>query len=467
MRINRIKNIIVAIFLILLATIPTVYAKWIYTKPLPSESDNLPFNLMEFSYDPGEILYISNVERISSTSFQRELEYGHSLPTNVKLTGNVTSKNCTATYKITVFNNTDVTYWFIGTEIKNSNPSGNFSASSISLTLRDTLGDSANSFNTQDWIPPRTYRDFYVTYSFNNGYTDVTCLVNYYFSIKMDSVKDEFLKILNDKESAYGYNYLAGTFNQNYSENKSTVLTNVGSDLQVFNNMFGKTLTVNVNGTEVPVTVTIERKNVDGRTTGDAYQGSNAPTGCEYTLYITTDALTSGGTATVYAVSYTCGADGTWYQLGQLYEGTAKSEDYETTAGYQGSVDTETWIATKKTYTIADNIYYKVNEQYGTNFDQLKTIDGIQSTNDTEIFNKIDNSNILKKIYDILNKSENKYSTAEEVVLLRTAFEDMAPYYNNYNNGQEFKIKRNCPRAEIIPYIIRLNDAWSYYNQFH
>ena len=461
---RKLKTLFLAILLLLIASISGVYAVWIYSPPIESKNDNLSLNLSKFSFDPGEILYITNVERISSSSFKTELEYSHSLPTNVLLKGDVASGNCTVTYKITVFNNTDVTYWFIGPKITASGSNGRFSAGGVSLTLKDTSYDTTNTFNTQDWVPPRTHRDFYVTYDFSTNYEDINLLVNYYFSIRMDSVKDEFLKILNDKESSNGYYYLADVFNDKYAEDKTTVIGNVGEDLEIFNNLFGKALTVNVDGVEVPVTVMVQRTNVDGRTTGDAY-GSGSPSGCEYTLYITAGPLEPGGKATVYAVSYTCGPNGVWYQIGQLYEGTANSADYESTAGFQGAVDVSTWIATPNTYTLADNIYYKVNQQYGTNFDQLKTITEIQSTNDTEIFNKIDNANILKKIYDVLNSSENKYSDAEEVVLLRRAFEDMAPYYNNYNNGKEFKIRRDYPRAELIPYILRLNDAWTYYNE--
>ncbi len=462
--VKKLKTLCLAILLLFLASISGVYALWIYCPPIGEKTDDLNLNLMEFFFDPGEILYITSVERYSTSNFRTELDYSHSLPTNVLLKGEVANENCTVTYKITVFNNTDVTYWYIGPKITATGSNGRFSASSFSLTLKDTANDSTNTFNTQDWVPPRTHRDFYVTYKFNAGYEDISLLINYYFSIRMDSVQDEFLEILNDKESDNGYYYLADAFNDKYADEKSTVIANVGDELAVFDRLFGKSLTVNVDGTDVPVTVMIQRTNVDGRTTGDAYS-TGSPSGCEYTLYITAGPLEPGGEATVYAVSYSCGDDGVWYQIGQLYEGTATAIDYESAAGVQGAINVSTWIATPKTYTVADNIYYKVNQQYGTNFDQLKTITEIQSTNDTEIFNKLDNANILKKVYDILNSSENKYSEAEEVVLLRTAFESMAPYYVNHNNGQEFKIKRDCPRAEILPYIIRLNDAWTYYNE--
>ncbi len=460
----KFKTLCLAIILFLMASIPGVYAMWIYLRPIETKQGSLPLGLMEFTYDPGEILYITNVEKVSSGSFQRELEFSHSLPTNVLLTGDVASNLCVVTYKITVFNNTDVTYWFIGPKITASGGNGWFSSTSVNLTLKDSLADGTSTFNNQDWVPPRTHRDFYVTYRFNGAYDNIRLLVDYYFSVRMDSVKDEFLKILNDKESANGYYYLVDVFNEKYAEDGSTVIGNVGEDIKIFNDLLGGPLYVNIDGEDVPVTVMIQRTDVDGRNTGDAYLGANAPSGCEYTLYITSDSLEADGEATVYAVSYTCGPDGVWYQLGQLYKGVANSEDYESTEGYQGSIDVETWIAMPNTYTVSDGIYYKVNEKYGTNFDQLKTIEEIQSTNDSEIFNKIDNANLLKRIYDILNLPENKYSEAEEVVLLRTAFESMAPYYTNLNNGQEFKIKRDYPRAEILPYIIRLDEALEYYN---
>ena len=66
---------------------------------------------------------------------------------------------------------------------------------------------------------------------------------------------------------------------------------------------------------------------------------------------------------------------------------------------------------------------------------------------------------------DILHRNQGVQSP--EVENLRLAFDALEPYVNNYNNGQQFQMKRNCPRAEILPYIIKLCEALEYYQQVH
>ena len=45
------------------------------------------------------------------------------------------------------------------------------------------------------------------------------------------------------------------------------------------------------------------------------------------------------------------------------------------------------------------------------------------------------------------------------------AYEKAVPYFNNMNNGQEFKIKRTYTRAELDSVIIGLQNALDYYSQ--
>ena len=85
------------------------------------------------------------------------------------------------------------------------------------------------------------------------------------------------------------------------------------------------------------------------------------------------------------------------------------------------------------------------------------------STNDQDIFNDIDNSRILKTVYDIVYSSAN--TGKDGYLALRDAFLAAAPFYNVMNGGQEVKVKRAGTRAEIIPYIINIQHALDYYNQ--
>ncbi len=467
---SRIRKILsVFMMCLFILSISGAYAIWIYYAEIEAMKEPVSIGLGEFEYDPGEILYISEVELYSSSGFSNALNYSKALPTNIKVSGNVQTLRSSVTYKVTVFNNTDLTYWYVGQKLPDYGTNALISSGAITILTKEHASDNSITFNASDWIPARTKRDFYVTYTFNSSQavTQIDLTVNYYFSIKIDGVQDEFLKILNDKESANGYYYLAGAFDDNYSKNKTDTINNV-TDKTVFDNLFGGNLTVDVNGVQTPVTVTVQRKNVDKATTGDSYSGSNAPTGCEYTVYVTTDTLTAGGTATVYAVSYTCGADGVWYQIGQLYEGKASVVNSNSKA----VVDVNSWIATEKLYVIYDGnsrvIEYWVGKTgSGTNFDILKTIEQIMSTNDTELYNKIDGSNIFKDIYDILNSAENKYSDAPEVVNLRHAFEQASPYYEVRNSGKEVKYLGASTRGEIVPYLEKICQALEYYYTVH
>lgn len=389
------------------------------------------------------------------------------LPTNVSSVVNTSTTNCSVTYKVTIYNNTDVTYWYFDQHYVSTFESNNLlnTKNGINVITKDKIDDTISTFNSSDWIPPQTERVFYVTYNFGSnahGYT--TTLINYHFDIKMDSVHDGFLEVLNDKVSENGYNYVAEVFNKRYAENGTTFIGNIGEDKEIFNKLFGGELTLIVNGETKPVTLIIARENVDGTKNGDSYSPTG-PTGCEYTLYVTVDDLSApAGKTTVYAISYSQNSDGEWYQLAQLYQGEANKQDYGLIDGvYEGAFDIYSWEATPNSYEIADGIIYKIGQEQGDQYDKLKTIDDLMSTFDQDIFNDIDNTRILKKAYDIIMANRN--SNDPSVLQLKIAFEKAAPYYNNLNNGQEFKIKRTFTRAELIPYILDIQEALEYYYQ--
>lgn len=427
-----------------------------------------------FKAQPYEGVYISDVSLVSTNGLT-SVNYDYYKPTNMASVVRVASSGATITYKVTVHNNTDVTYWYIGPDWIDefeSNALIGFSGG-ITITTKDNLNDSGQTFDNDDWIPPDTKRDFYVTYSFGvgalaQGY--VSSLINFKFGIRMDAVHDQFLTVLNDTSPNGGYEYLTQKFNEKFAETGEKVLANIGEEKEIFDTLFGPNLTINIDGDEVPVTVMIRRENVDGRDTGDDYSGTSfAPTGCEYTIYITVDPLDSPtGEAMVYAVSYSNGgvgySDNTWYQLGQLYKGTADIIDYDTsTGGMQGAFDIYSWIASPERYEVANGITYLVGQEQGDQYDKLKTLEEIMSTNDQDIFNDIDNNRILKNVYDIINNPAN--ASKPGLLGLREAFYDAAPFYNIMNNGQEIKVARNCTRAEIIPYILNIQTALDYYNQ--
>ena len=420
------------------------------------------------SAKPFEGVYITDVTPVANRN-ATNVEVDYLKPTNLSSTVRATASGGSVTYKVTVYNNTGVTYWYNGTDLAAGYGANALIGTNggITITTKDHLEDSAATFNKEDWIPPRTAREFYVTYAFGaSAQGERSTLVNFRFSLRMDSVHDEFLTLLNDTISSNGYHYLAEVFDEKYAEDGTTVIANVGDDLAIFNQLFGHSLSVTVDGVEKPVTVMIRRDNVDKRTTGDSYAAAGGPTGCEYTVYLSVENVNAPGTVTVFAVSYTCDARGNWYQLGELYEGTASVVDYDkSTSDFEGAFNVSTWKASAKSYEMADGIVYKVGQAQGDQYDKLNTLEQLMSTFDQDIFNDIDNSKIFKKAYDILQA--NKGSDDPAVTRLQFALDNAAPYYNNYNNGQEFKVKRDFTRAELIPYIEAIQQALDYYYQAH
>lgn len=409
---------------------------------------------------PHKGVIITNVELMRSSGItSRENEY--ILPTNHETSVNVDRSNGFITYKITVFNNTDVTYWYIGPRCttdygKNSLIGKN---NGVSIVTKDHADDNYQSFNNEDWIPPQTERDFYVTYTYGSNASGVVdLLVNFHFDIRMDAVHDEFLAVLNDSAPGGGYETLKATFESAY---KSTGAVSISTEShpELFASLFDD-LMINMDGVEKEAHIVIRRENLDkDTTTGDQYN-NNGPKGCEYTLYITVEPLTPGTRPTVYAIAYSEGADNMgelWYQVGELYEGTANVNS-------NGQIDYSSWIATHKNYEMADGINYLVGAPNGDQYDIMKTMEQLISAEDQDIFNMIDNTNIFKKVYDIIQKHQG--STDPAVLGLRNAFYEASKFYVNHNNGQEFKVVRNkYTRAEIIYAIKNIQKALDYYNQ--
>lgn len=413
------------------------------------------FRISEVTIEPGNTATVSSYKYFDPTIFQA--------------TFNTKNAQTKITFKVTMINESNKTYWFDSVKYLKDDLSNSLIGSSngITINLKDKITDSANTFNNDDYIPAKTTRDFYVTFTFggstvNSG--DISISINFNFIEKIDAVYSELDALLNTPEA---YSILSSAFENKYKSTGETVIANVGSDAKIFDQLFGPNMTVTVDGVEKPVTVLIRRENVDGKTTGDSYSTQGGPTGCEYTIYITTDSLTtSGAKATTYAITYTQGSDGVWHRLAQLYEGEAVIEDYDnTTSSFEGVIDVYSWQATANTYEIADGLSYKVGQGNGDQYQIMKDFEDIISVQDQNIFNEIDNTKFFKKVYDLLH--ENMNSTAPEIERLRIAFSNAAPFYTIYNGGQEIKVNRNCTRAEIISYILDIQEALNYYYQLN
>ncbi len=463
----RKSKIFIALFLPLITFIASVggtVATWFLAEE-PSETVNQAqaITMSEFEYKPFEGVYIDSIV-IYDFKNVTELATEISLPTDLYSSVRVRSSGY-ITYKVTFHNNSSVNCWFIKKSHESDLAQNTLinAQNGITITMKDHPADSSSTFNASDWIPANTYRDVYVTYTFGSKATgEITTFVTYLFGMKMDAVYTNFEDVLNTPES---YALLTQAFNEKYAETGDVTLANLGDEKEIFDQLFGGDIKVNIDGNEVPATVMIRRENVDGKATGDAYTGSG-PSGCEYTLYITVDELDPNknktGNATVYAVSYSEGGISNqtqWYQVGELYEGTSPLDEY----GKNNGFDYAKWEANEKEYIVADGITYKIGLEQGDQYQKMKKLEEIMAVKDNEIFNKINNTGILKKVYAIVYNPQNVNKPGYDI--LKHAFEDASPFYTINNNGGDIPVNTNCTRAEILPYIEAIQKALDYYNQ--
>ena len=192
------RKILTCIFLVVsLLCMGGVYATWRYAGPISPVNENISVEMQEFTYKPEGILYITNVEVLSKNNAIVNVEASYSYPTNLNSMVSVRQNNGQVTYKITVYNDTDVTYWYQGVKAKDDWPDNVLLGSNGGITLltKDKLEDSSGTFNTNDWVPPRTIRDFYVIYTYGSSTVghSIATLFNFQFGVKMDSVHNAIL----------------------------------------------------------------------------------------------------------------------------------------------------------------------------------------------------------------------------------------------------------------------------------
>lgn len=303
----------------------------------------------------------------------RGKDYGTATVNNFSLTvvnSKVTlanTRNSSATFTITVYNNTDVVQGY----------------NAMIYTVGDTTYDNSNIVLSPDIerrtaVRPGEYLTFTVTASYydksNRTDRELNSIVTYEFlplneipedegEVAVYNVLDKFKKILNTPAD---YTTLCNEIAANYDGSRDWTATYIGNvvgtedyennnDTAIVNDLFDGILTLNINGVDTNVTVIIKRESIDGKAnTGSTYYYGNPPVGVpdtEMTLYVTAEDLntvSSGTAVTVYAATFTVKQDadgeplGEWYQLGELYQGRAQVVGY--IGGYNnGSFDTGTW----------------------------------------------------------------------------------------------------------------------------
>lgn len=276
-----------------------------------------------------------------NTSNNSNIKINSFINTTINSTTDI--KNGQITVNVTVYNNSDVVYGYnvmkyvVGTDT--------YDNENIEITT------SMQQKHTDWMVQPKGYLTFPVTFNFKNGAPTSNSILNSVVQFEFlpfneipDNVEestvsdamDRFEEILNTPED---YDQLIDYMNNPPGwDRNSSYISNVedanDTDKQAIEDMFSGNLHTIINGEQHNVKIMIKRENV-----------SNAYSGDEMTIYMTTNPLTSRGKAVVYRCVFV-NDNGTWKRDGVMVEGTATICDYTFGSSWgTGSFNTNTWKA--------------------------------------------------------------------------------------------------------------------------
>lgn len=209
---------------------------------------------------------------------------------------------------------------------------------------------------------------FTVTLTYTGWNTNQTRKMLHEFDFVLDSndmteavsrdVTDQFADILNNRlEEDITYSYSGNNVTVSKNNTYQEVVEHMESDTSgnyignlmgadaddkaLLTALFEGELTFNVGGEEVPITVMVKEKNVYGSSAKDMV------------LYITADDLGSTWSyVPVYAAVFTKDSTGEWVQVGDIFAGEARTNNYSGWYG-SGSFNTESWRSTQVYHGVA------------------------------------------------------------------------------------------------------------------
>lgn len=384
----------------------------------------------------------------------------------------------TANYTVTIWNNTPYIYAYSGVEFDTSSAvtqeyNGNSSLSTSAGNRRISITNDGLSTSTV--LYPNDSVTFTTTYTYGRSLTagaSYKTLVNYKFAVNVDSVGEaavdsvvqQFSDILNDTTDGGRYETLIDKIDDKfdgYNEWTSNYIGNVddstSADYQTIAQLFEGKLQITVDGEEVDVTLIIKREDVDGNeNTGDSFTatangGSITLTGCEMTLYITTDPLQQSGYRPVDAIVFTCdrnddGTLGEWYVIGERYSGEASAVGYQG-GDAVGSFDTGTWRSYAQTYTVVDGYSYSLSRNQS-----IKTVSTATHT--------AANTKLLALLREAKAIIDDNEAAGSGMVALREKYEAAAKLYTVAADGT-ISLVSGVTRSQAIPHIKALDLALS------
>ena len=398
-----------------------------------------------------------------------------------------TSGTGSVTYTITVLNNTNLTYSYRKIYYQTTLEGYNGNSYVSTTENRSKLGvvcslDTATA--EQKKVRPGETLTFTVKYTVGSSMKNNTLwktLINFQFGINVDGereaievVEKKFLDILNTPST---YNQLIDALDNKfdgYQEWTSNYIGNVtgssSEDSVAVNTLFLGQLQITVGKDQMDATVLIKHENLDWNNyTGDDYTAVNSSNGgvfngygCEMTLYLTIDPLTSAGSyVPVYAVVFTCDRDwegnktSEWYRIGSTYAGEANVVTYDGGNG-TGSFVTDNWRADAATYQIIEGYSYNIKGEvyrlnaYSHRVDEYASIKTIVSAKDTNAVNTLQTLlNDAKRIID------NHTYAGMGIELIQETYDKLSDIYTVDANGNHI-VDSELTIAQLSPAIVNL-----------
>ena len=432
-------------------------------------------------------LFITNIETTDETNIDKNVVSHVEYTTTVDSDISRSRSTGTVVYRITVLNNTNLTYTYRGIYYQS-----NLSGYNGNVYISETPGRSyigvecslEDKSTEEKKVEPGRELTFTVTYTVGSGRpsgTDWRTLINYQFGINVDGerealevIENKFLNILNTPST---YEQLIDSLDnkfdgrQEWTSNYIGNVTGSSSDDSVaVNTLFAGQLQITVGDDEMDATVLIKHENLDGSTlTGDDYVAVNANNGgvfrgygCEMTLYLTVDPLeASGRYVPVFAVVFTCDRDAEgnqisdWYRIGNTYAGSANVVTYDGGTG-TGSFVTDNWIADSATHNIIDGYSFTIDGKsyelgaYSYSIDDGETIKSIVTRTDTNAVNT------LQTLLDDAKRLIDDHDYAGSGIdLIQETYTRLAPYYTVDDDGKH-TVAPTMTIAKLSPAIINL-----------
>ena len=401
-------------------------------------------------------------------------EYSTTVTVNLSKTSDRTQGSIT--YTIRVFNNTEYEYAYRDLYYQDT-------VYDNSYIVQNTSSSPSKNINIVTNFPDGTvvaageWLDFEVTYTLGSDRNTFKAkdtfdtLVNYRFGINVeteeaarDAIAEKFRNILNTPST---YQTLVDAIDNKfdgYQEWTSNYIGNVGDatsdDAMTVNTLFAGQLQMLINGVVTPATVLIKHENLDNNPkTGDDYVAINADNGgrfegygCEMTLYLTTDPLTTAnGLADVYVCVFTCNRDedgnivGGWYRIGDSYKGRANIVGYNGEYGGTGSFVTDNWISLESDYRVTnDYTYYVGNEVTLKSLTQIYDYDAIVA--------------FQKLLTDSKAMIDDVTYAGIGITIVEDAYDDASAYFDLDADGKPVA-KADTLRVWLCPVMKKLDDA--------